>query len=1170
MAFPDEPLDLRPELRVGQIDWVSVKGDAFTRDPITVTRGRADESSRPSASSCSMTLDNTTAKYSPRNPESPYYGGIGRNTPMRLSLPVDADSNYVHMIGTDVDGFLLQDNANLALLTGDIDMMIEIDGTGLVGRDQALISRSDPDVNQRSFIFGINSDGTLYFWFSDDGNDNNVFYGESEFAIDYLQGGTTALRVRIDHNNTDNAPDIFSYAYFYQADNLDGTWNQLGEPAPIVEFDSPTFHAGTAPVRLGFGRFFETDPQLDAAGNGLVGKIYRARFYDGWFGMGGVLIASPDFRVTGGGTTLVGDAQGNVWEGSFNLENGQTYVVDREYVYQGEVAEWPQRWEGSAGQSVRVELQAAGVLRRLTQGASALNSPYYRAMQHNPDVNLKAYWPCEDPAGSTQFASAVPGLSPMTITSVAKPEFSASDDNLFPASEQLPKIKGSTWVADFGALDWDAINGPDQAVGISFNIYIPTGSIIDNTVILRTSDSGTIRRWDITYTTAGSGTLTVRGYDSGGTVRMTIPATTAVNDKAGQFILGYHENLGTLFGNTRFTWLTANNTDTASNSQSTTVGGWLSGRPQTITINVSGGMSGDCVFGNLAVHDGTMVNTSGIIDGQLTAHWGEPAGMRFMRLCDEEGVPVRWRGYMLETELMGPQTVATLEELLFECVEAENGILFEPNDALGLGFRTRESLYNQAVHLSLDYTVAGEVMPPLEPDESDSGVNNRVVASRSGGSSFTAQLDEGPLSINAPPLGVGLYEESITLNVRDDAQLDDQAAWRLALGTVDDSRFPVVRINVREAPYLFGAAISTMLGDRLQIANPPKWLPPHTIDQIMQGTKTVYKPYDYSVEINCSPAAPWTVAVADDANTRADTVNSTISRSRSTTDTTLYVQTNEGPLWTEDPAEFPFDLNVDGELVTATAASPSILDTFTRTVANGWGTANTGGAWTSSGGSAADYSTNGTTGRISHGTRGVRRQMTTVDLNSDEDFQVSFSVSALPTWTVSGDRTFEARLYLRRLSVNDRYFVSAAVDSTSGLGTTGFAGLSIHKTVGGSESQIALLGVNVIPIVANQMYNLRFRAWGDLLQAKIWRDGFTEPDWMLSVTDTSHFAPDTVGVASYLGTNTTNTLPMVMSFDNFISRNTQKFTVVRSQNGVVKSLSTGADVRLAQPAITSF
>jgi hypothetical protein len=52
------------------------------------------------------------------------------------------------------------------------------------------------------------------------------------------------------------------------------------------------------------------------------------------------------------------------------------------------------------------------------------------------------------------------------------------------------------------------------------------------------------------------------------------------------------------------------------------------------------------------------------------------------------------------------------------------------------------------------------------------------------------------LSVQAPPAGVGRYDEQVTINPRYDALLPDQAAWRLHLGTVDEARYPVISLNL--------------------------------------------------------------------------------------------------------------------------------------------------------------------------------------------------------------------------------------------------------------------------------------------------------------------------------------------------------------------------------------
>src|SRR5690606_29786452 len=47
---------------------------------------------------CTFTLNNRDGKYSPRNPRSPLYGKIGRNTPMQLRL-IENGTTYILFTG---------------------------------------------------------------------------------------------------------------------------------------------------------------------------------------------------------------------------------------------------------------------------------------------------------------------------------------------------------------------------------------------------------------------------------------------------------------------------------------------------------------------------------------------------------------------------------------------------------------------------------------------------------------------------------------------------------------------------------------------------------------------------------------------------------------------------------------------------------------------------------------------------------------------------------------------------------------------------------------------------------------------------------------------------------------------------------------------------------------
>jgi len=164
--------------------------------------------------------------------------------------------------------------------------------------------------------------------------------------------------------------------------------------------------------------------------------------------------------------------------------------------------------------------------------------------------------------------------------------------------------------------------------------------------------------------------------------------------------------------------------------------------------------------------------------------------------------------------------------------------------------------------LALNYT-ARHISPPLEPTDDDQGLRNQITAQRQDGGEYTYPKTTGPLNINDPADdddGVGIYDEGVTRNVATDAQLPDQASWAVHLGTVDESRYPTVHVDLAANPGLADQVSALNLGDRATIANPPAWLPPDQIDLIVEGGTETIGLYDWDVELNASPGAPWTVA----------------------------------------------------------------------------------------------------------------------------------------------------------------------------------------------------------------------------------------------------------------------------------------------------------------------
>ena len=60
-------------------------------------------------------------------------------------------------------------------------------------------------------------------------------------------------------------------------------------------------------------------------------------------------------------------------------------------------------------------------------------------------------------------------------------------------------------------------------------------------------------------------------------------------------------------------------------------------------------------------------------------------------------------------------------------------------------------------------------------------------------------LASGPLSVQAPPSGIGRYDTSISVNLASDTQLDSEANWILHVATVNESRYPDIEVNLARA-----------------------------------------------------------------------------------------------------------------------------------------------------------------------------------------------------------------------------------------------------------------------------------------------------------------------------------------------------------------------------------
>lgn len=1118
-AFPQVALDARTEILVGGT-WTTITSDVYTKDPVAISRGRSDESARTDATSCRLTLKNLDGKYSPRNPLSPYYGLIGRNTPLRVSVP--AVATHLLVDGSGTSEMTTPDSALLSI-TGDMDVRIDV-MLDSWRSDTALCGKYRLFTNNCSWMFRLRASGVLELRVSQDGTQGAGFLDiVSTVPVPIPAGsqGRLALRATMDVNNGASGNTIT----FYTAPTIGGTWTQLG--APVITAGVAAIFDSNAPVEVG-GVTQDPSP--------MVGRVYAFQLYSG---IAGTVRANPDLTVQTPGAATFADTAGtpNTWTVS-----APAVISNRDYRAHVEVSSWPPKW-GTGGKLVRVPIEGAGILRRLGQGAAPLQSTMRRGL---PALAPAAYWPCEDAEGSTVLASALSGGAPMRMSGTSV----LATDSVFAASGDLPHLNGSTWTGTVPS--YSTASG---TASVNFLLSVPAGGTTNGAILARIFTTGTAARWDIVYSTSSGGQLNTTGYDAGNVLLFTGAfGPASINGNPQRVKL----DLTTVGADIQC------DVESLVVGASSTTGGadFLLGRTQglirRVVVNPNGTLT-DTAIGHLCV----LPNFTDLdaFKSPLNAYAGEAAGRRIARLCREEGIAFRNVGDLDDTAAVGSQGRDKLLTLLTDAAAADVGVLYEPRSVLGLGYRTRVSLYNQPIALALDYVTPGHVAPPLEPVDDDLATRNDITITRSGGSSARAVLQTGPLSIQDPEDGgVGLYDTSETVNVATDSQLPDYAGWRLHMGTWDETRYPSVHVNLLRAAALVPAASGLDVGDRLTISNPPDWLPPDTIDLLSQGFTEVLKPFGWDIVTNCSPAGPWNVGVVDDAVLgRADTDGSSLAVAATNTATTLTAQSiADGPLWTTDPAEYPFDLRLGGETVTATACTNAVTDTFTRSTSSSWGSADIGGAWTQVG-TASDYSTSGTTGRHSLGSVNVARATTVGPNIADFDVVTSVSTSALAT----GASHF---LFLVGRYTGGNDFMAARLEFT----TAAAVNLTIRKRVAGTDTQLATVATGLTH-VASTLYRIRFQGAGSTFRAKAWLASGTEPtEWGVTVTDASITAAGQVGVRSVLNTGNTNTLPVTATYDNFALLNPQVFTVTRSVNTVVKAQAAGTDVRLAHPMILAL
>ncbi|MEU6222235.1 hypothetical protein [Streptomyces sp. NPDC047042] len=1113
MAFPEDALGVTPELGIDGV-FTSVKPHTLTRDIVTHTRGQGSERDSANPASCSLTLKSPNGLYSPRNPRSEYFEKIGLNTPMRVS--VIAGQQRLLIPETAPTARVTTPSATALNIAGNLDARIEV--TLLhwwLGSEIELFGKYLTTGNQRSWQLSLGVAGGLSLRASTDGN--AVASYVSTVAVPVPSSGRLALRV-----TRDNATGI---ATFYTAPSISGTWTQLGS---TVTMPTGAIYASTAPLTIG-----DIDTLAFAA---PYGSVHAAQLRNG---IGGTLVADVDFTVPAIGASSFVDAVGLTW----TLANGAE-ITNRQTRFVGEFSDWPADWSGRA-ELITVEGEGVGILERMSQGRKQLASTLRRRI---PAYAPVAYWPMEEGDEATTISSPVAG-----VRSFKPVALDMGADDTLAGSSPLPMVQvGASFVAPVPA------SAPAGTWQVEL-VYRLSALPVATTTLFEVRTTGTARRVRVRVSASA---VTIDGLDADDSSLFTQSVTpTEFTGPWARLQIRAVQSGGNVTYSVR--WLIIGG---AGWTTSGTIAA-VPGRVVDVRSSFGTGLDG-MAFGHLAVFS---TPTDIPFNSADQAFAGETAGDRMVRLCQEEGVPFRLAGAPSGTVRLGPQRPGTLLGLLQECADTDGGIFGEDRERLGLRYRPRLTLYNQSPVVTLPYGSKGVTLGrPVEPDSST--VRNDVTVQLPTGGFGRAVLESGRLSVQDPPAGVGLYEETYDLNLRTDDMADPHAYWRMALRTWDEARYPTITIKLHRATQLISTILALAEGDMIRITDLPDFLPPGPVDLLVLGYQERLGTHTWEIELVCVPAGPYRVGVVGSTDSRIDANSggSLVATAVGATDTTLAVHTRATRPMAPTPwitssgpapnysSDFPIPVVVAGEELSATAIRPWGYDTFGRSVAAGaWGTATDGQTWTLTGGSNSDRSVNGSRGVVTLAAAvSTVRFQTLPGVVGDCEVRCRMSASAVAT-----GNPLLAAVLLRYVDASNYY--RARVH----FGLSG----AMYVSVSRDTTQIGTEVLLPYTYIAASEYEVRVRLTGHLVQIRVWPVGSPEPAvWHTEQTVVSSpISSGLVGLSASAFTGNTNVSPSLL-FDEFVVPTPQAWTVARAVNGVSKPQLAGTEVRVTRPAVVAL
>ncbi len=697
----------------------------------------------------------------------------------------------------------------------------------------------------------------------------------------------------------------------YSAPSMAGPWTQVQQ---IITAGTTSIYGGSAAdlqlCNISTGSPIQGQSQL-------YGKMHGFQLLNG---IAGTVVADLDVSNEDIGTTTWADAYGNTWNVTGTMRVGSDRIR-----HTGEMDDITYNSD-STRNDVWLPLKTLGALNRMQEAGAPVSSALFRVFNQYPAP--AGYWPMEEGASATAASSVTSNPCYAYLTDCS---FTGGVPAGLPGSNGSIRLNSSASKMVLGASGRDSTG--EASIVFCFKLSSLPATAKDLVTI---TGNGTAREIVLGV---GSNNFTLNGVNTGGVIAENNLFGTGANPTTSWVM--YQITLTQEGANVR---LTARWAGIGSSGWYTPVGGGETypgtvGRFGIVRVDAStdAAFSGVEFAHVLNSTDVLSVNTSDLNFYSAALAWaGERAAARAVRVAAENGVDLEVYGNVEDSQLVGVQTADTTFNILNDAARVDSAILFDLRDRFAIGWRGRVDMENQTNNWLVYYEDSILSRVPAAT-ESSRYTKNIMTISRPGGGSATAQLDEGPLSVQEPPDGIGPRPGTDSVNAYTDPQLRPLAEYAVWLRTRDELRIPSLSFEMHRVelevtyPAVAERVIAAHLGSEIVLALMPHFV---TFDSglhlMVLGYQEQFNGHQWDITFNVVSADAFFVPVLDRSMPLADDGTTTLKAGITSTATSavLVTPTTSRPWIYDTHPDWPGSTQVyiGGELCRITAcAVPSVV-----------------------------------------------------------------------------------------------------------------------------------------------------------------------------------------------------------------------------------------------------